>query len=85
MENNKRAMKKMVKRAGWFIGIYFIFALFLCALLQVVGVPQWLNMIIIILIAGIAYLLFLFISNKINKTKEEKNKEKTKEFDPFAD
>ena len=70
---------------SWFIGIYFIFALFFAALLQVVGVPQWLNMIIIILTAGVCYLFFWLICGKLDKKQEEKDKEKTKEFDPFAD
>ena len=81
----KRALKKTVKRMGWFIGIYFIFALFFAALLQIAGVPQWLNMIIIILVAGICYLLFWLVCGKIDKKREEKDQEKTKEFDPFAD
>lgn len=85
MNNNKRAFKKNLKRMGWFIGIYFVFALFFSALLQVAGVPQWLNMIIIILVAGICYLLFWLICVKLDKRNEEREKEKTKDFDPFVD
>ena len=85
MENNKRALKKNVKRMAWFIGIYFIFALFFSALLQIAGLPQWLNMIIIVVTAGIFYLLFLVICGKLDRKKEEKESTKTKEFDPFAD
>ena len=73
MENNKRELKRNVKRMGWFIGIYFVFALFFSALLQAVGIPQWLNMIIIILTAGILYLLFLLVCVKIDKKREEQN------------
>lgn len=85
MENNKRVIKRNVKRMGWFIGIFFVFALFFSALLQVVGVPQWLNIIIIVLTAGIFYLLFLLVCAKIDKKKNEAESKKEKEFDPFAD
>ena len=74
-----------MKRMGWFLGIFFVFALFFSALLQVVGVPQWLNMIILVLTAGILYLLFLMLCAKLDKKKEEEESKKTKEFDPFAD
>ena len=85
MNNSKRVFKRSVKRMAWFIGIYFVFALFFAALLQIAGVPQWLNMIIIILTAAVCYLLFLFICAKIDKRKEEIEGEKTKDFDPFVD
>lgn len=81
----KRENKNKVKRVAWFLGIYFVLALFLCALLIIAGIPQWLNMMIIVVFGGILYLLFLFLCGKIDKKKEEKAKEKTKEFDPFAD
>lgn len=85
MNNNKRALKKNMKRMAWFVGIYFVFALFFAALLQVAGVPQWLNMILIILVAGVCYLLFYLVCVKIDKRKAEREQEKTKEFDPFVD
>lgn len=81
----KREHKNKVKRIAWFFGIYFVLALFLCALLIVAGIPQWLNMLIIVVMGGLMYLLFLFICGKIDKKREEEEKEKTKEFDPFAD
>jgi len=85
MKSNKRELKKNVKRMAWFIGIYFVFALFFSALLQVAGVPQWLNMIIIIVVAGACYLLFWLICVKLDKKRAEREQEKTKEFDPFVD
>ena len=85
MAGMKREHKKKVKRVSWFLGVYFVLALFLCALLIVVGIPQWLNMLIIVVFGGILYLLFLLICGKIDKKKEEEAEEKTKEFDPFAD
>ena len=83
--NNKKEFKKNLKRMAWFLGIYFVFALFFSALLQIAGVPQWLNMIIIIIVAGVCYLLFWLICAKIQKKRAEMEQEKTKEFDPFVD
>jgi membrane protein implicated in regulation of membrane protease activity len=85
MQNNKRVMKRNVKRMAWFLGIYFVFALFFSSLLLIAGVPQWLNMLILVVTAGICYLLFWLVCDKIDKKNEEREKEKEKEFDPFAD
>ena len=69
---------------AWFIGGYFIFALFFAALLQIAGVPQWLNIIIIVLTAGVFYLLYVLVCGKLDKRKEEKDKEKKeKKEDPL--
>ena len=86
METNKREYKRKVKRTVWFIAIYFVFALFFCALLQVVGIKSAvLNGFIVIVTAGIFDMLFLWICAKIDKRREEKEKSKPKEFDPFSD
>lgn len=85
MESTKRVMKRNVKRTAWFIGIFFIFALFFCALLNIAGIPQWLNIMILVITAGVCYLLFWLVCVKIDKRREEKEQTKTKEFDPFAD
>lgn len=85
MQSKKGELKRKTKRMAWFIGGYFIFALFFAALLQIAGVPQWLNIIIIVLTAGVFYLLYVLVCGKLDKRKEEKDKERTKEFDPFAD
>ena len=86
MEGNKREYKRRVKRTAWFLGVYFVFALFFCAFLQVVGIKSAvLNGFILIVTAGIFYLLFLWICAKIDKKREEEENEKPKDFDPFAD
>ena len=85
MSNNKRVLKRNVKRMAWFLGIFFVFALIIAALLQVAGIPQWLNMIIIVVLAGLCYLLFWWLCVKVDKRKEQIESQKTKEFDPFAD
>lgn len=87
MQNKeKREMKKNVKRAAWFIGIYFVFALFFSALLQVAGIKSAaLNGFIIVVTACIFYIIFWLICSKIDKKKALKEEEQEKEIDPFAD
>lgn len=86
MQNNdKREAKKQVKRTMWFIGIYALVALVISALLIVyTNIPQWLNMIIIIVLAGAFYLLFLWICAIIDKKKVEKDAISPPD-DPFSE
>lgn len=84
-ENGKRQMKKQLKRTMWFIGIYFVIALVISALLIVyTSIPQWLNMLVIVVLAGALYLPFLLICARIDKKKEEKDKASPKD-DPFSE
>lgn len=87
MQNSeKREMKKNVKRAAWFIGVYFVFALFFSALLQVAGIKSpVLNGFIIVVTACVFYLIFWLICSKIDKKKALKDAETEKGSDPFAD
>lgn len=85
MQNNKREIKRNVKRTAWFIGIYFVFALFFAYLLSALYIPQWLNMMILVVTAGIFYLLFWLVCVKIDNKKKEREESKPKDFDPFAD
>lgn len=75
-------LHKRFKRTMIFIGIYFCFAVVICYLLMLAGLNAVLNGFIIICLAGIFYLLFLFICAKIDK-KKGKEREKDKNRDPF--
>lgn len=82
---DKRQMKKQVKRTMWFIAAYALVALVISSVLIVfTDVPQWLNMLVIIVLAGLFYLLFLWICAIIDKKKAEKD-EKNPKDDPFAE
>lgn len=84
-DNGKRQMKKQLKRTMWFIGVYAVVALVLSAVLIVfTNVPQWLNMIVIISLAGAMYLPFLWICARIDKKKQEKAEQNPKD-DPFSE
>lgn len=86
MENGgKREAKKQLKRTMWFIGVYAVVALIISAVLIVcTNIPQWLNMLIIVLLAGAFYLLFLWICAIIDKKKKEKE-ELSPPDDPFSE
>lgn len=82
---DKRPMKKQVKRTMWFIAAYAVVALVISSVLIVfTNVPQWLNMIVIIVLAGVFYLLFLWICAIIDKKKAEKDAQNPKD-DPFSE
>ena len=77
-----RDLRKNYKRLMIFLISFFVFALIVCYLLMRTGISPILNGFIIIVLACIFYLLFLFICAKIDKRKEERMKdEETK--DPF--
>lgn len=81
----KRQMKKQVKRTMWFIAGYAVIALIISALLIVcTDVPQWLNMLVIVVLAGVFYLLFLWVCAIIDKKKAEKDSQNPKD-DPFSE
>ena len=86
MENgDKRQLKKQMKRTMWFIGGYALVALVISALLIVyTTIPQWLNMLVIVVLAGVMYLPFLWICAIIDKKKKEKEESNPKN-DPFSE
>ena len=85
MQNPKREFKNSMKRAGIFIACFFVFALIISTLLILyTDIPQWLNGLVIIVLAGVFYLIFLVICDKIDKKKEEKRKNILNKNDPFS-
>ncbi len=81
--SDKRPMKKQLKRTMWFLLCYALIALLISSLLIVyTTVPQWLNMIVIIVLAGAMYLPFLWICAIIDKKNAEKHKD---DEDPFGE
>lgn len=85
MSQNKREMKKQLKRTMWFLAGFGCVALIISALLIIyTTIPQWLNMLVIIVLAGASYLVFLWICDIIDKKKKEKELENPPD-DPFAD
>lgn len=85
MKSGKREFNKKMRRAWIFIACYFVVALVISTLLILyTNVPQWLNGMIIVVSAGVFYLLFLLICAKIDKKKEEKQRDSLDKNDPFS-
>lgn len=83
--SGRRLMKQQMKRTMWFICVYAVIALIISAVLIVyTNIPQWLNMLVIVVIAGVFYLLFLWICAIIDKKKAEKQQQNPKD-DPFSE
>ena len=78
-----RTLRKSLKRTMWFILGIFVFCLVESYLLVLAGVPALWNGFIIIVTAGVFYLLFLWICAKIDKKKERERVE-NKAKDPFS-
>lgn len=85
-DTGRREFNKSVKRGVIFISIFAVFAIVISTLLILyTDIPQWLNGLIIILIASVCYLIYYFVCVRIDKKKEERVKESLKKKDPFAD
>ena len=78
----KQELKKKMKRLGLFMLIVFIPALVVCALLIIAKVPQWLNILVLVILLFVLFFFYLWICSKLDKKKEERlNKKK----DPFSE
>jgi len=86
MQNDRREFNKNLKRAGIFIGCYFVVGLIISTLLILyTSVPQWLNGLIVILCASVFYLIFFLICSKIDKKKAERRRDVLDKKDPFSE
>ncbi len=75
-------LKRKLKRIGLFLLIVFIPILVVCVLLICLKVPQWLNMMVLVILLFLTYFLFMSICQKLdNKKKDRMSKKK----DPFSD
>ena len=78
----KQELKKKLKRLGLFLLIVFLPALVVASLIIISGAPQWLNIMIMVIVLFVMYALFLLVCSKLDK-KKQKRLEKKK--DPFSD
>ena len=78
----KQELKKKIKRLGLFLLIVFIPAMVICILLMYANVPQWLNILVLVVVLFILFFLFAFICDKLDK---KKNERLSKKKDPFTE
>ena len=78
----KQELKKKVKRLGLFLLIVLIPALVICVLLIWAKVPQWLNILVLVIVLFVLFGLYSLVYSKLDKKKEERM---SKKKDPFSD
>ena len=83
MKNSeKQELKRKIGRLGLFLLIVFLPMMALAIVLIYVGVAQWVNVMILVIVMFILFALFLFICQKLDERKHERMKKKK---DPFSD
>lgn len=80
--SEKQELKKKIQRMGLFLLIVFIPMLVVAICLAVVHVPQWLNIIVCVVVLFILFFLFLFVCGKLDERKKARMEKKK---DPFSD
>ena len=78
----KQELKRKIRRVGLFLLIVFIPALAVSIALYFAMVPQWLNILVLVVMLFILYFLYAFVCDKLDKKKEERLKNKK---DPFSE
>lgn len=78
----KQELKKKLKRLGLFLLIVFLPSLVVASLIIISGAPQWLNIMIIVIVLFVMYALFLLVCSKLDKKKQQRLGKKK---DPFSD
>lgn len=78
----KQELKRKLKRLGLFMLIVFLPILIVCILMVWGKVPQWLNILVLVLLLFILYFFYAWLCTKLDKKKEERISRKK---DPFSD
>ena len=83
MKNSeKQELKRKIGRLGLFLVIVFVPILVLAIVLASVGVKQWVNIMILVIVMFILFGLFIMVCQKLDETKAERMKKKK---DPCSD
>lgn len=79
----KQELKKKIVRLGLFLLIVFLPTLVVSIVLAYkANVPQWLNILVLVLMLFVLYFLYVFICGKLDNRKNKRLKQKK---DPFSD
>lgn len=80
--SEKQELKKKIKRLGLFLLIVFLPAMVICIGMIVAEVPQWLNILVLVIVLFVLFAVFIKICEKLEAKKNERLKKKK---DPFSD
>ena len=80
--SKKQNLKKNLKRVGLFMLIVLVPNCFICVLLMMLKVPQWLNIFVLVVLMFVLFFLYTWVMQKLDRKKDERLKKKK---DPFSD
>lgn len=81
--SEKQELKQKIKRLGIFLLIVFLPAMVVAVLLAYVAkVPQWLNMLVLVIMLFVLFFIYSLLMQKLDKHKNERLKKKK---DPFSE
>lgn len=80
--SEKQNLKKNLRRIGLFMLIVLVPNCFVCVLLMYLGVAQWLNIFVLVVLMFALFFLYTWVMQKLDRKKEERLKNKK---DPFSD
>ena len=78
----KQELKRKIKQIGLFLLIVFFPCMVLAVLMAHFQVPQWLNILVIVIVMFILFAVYAFVMEKLNQKKQDRMKKKK---DPFSD
>ena len=82
--SDRMILKDRLKKLGLFCLIVFIPVLVVAVVLYSVGVPEWANMLVLVVMLLALFCVFMYICSVLEKRKEKRLKESGKK-DPFSE
>ena len=82
--SDRMILKDRLKKLGLFCLIVFIPVLVVAVVLFSVGVPEWANMLVLVVMLLALFCVFMYVCSILEKRKEKRLKESGKK-DPFSD
>ena len=81
-KSESNELKQKLKRLGLFLLIVFLPAMIVAIVLQVYAhVPQWLNILVLVVMLFVLYFFYIWVLSKFDKKKQERL---SKKKDPFS-
>lgn len=82
--SDRMILKDRLKKLGLFCLIVFIPVLVVAVVLFSVGVPEWANMLVLVVMLLALFCVFMYVCSVLEKRKEKRLKESGKK-DPFSE
>ena len=82
--SDRMILKDRLKKLGLFCLIVFIPVLVVAVVLFSVGVPEWANMLVLVVMLLALFCVFMYVCSILEKRKEKRLKESGKK-DPFLE